>query len=140
MILIGTASWTDPTLIKSRKFYPPGAKTAEARLKFYASCFPIVEVDSSYYAMPSVTNAALWAERTPADFVFNIKAFRLLTQHQTEPKVLPANIQAALAGNSAGKVYYDDLTQELKDEVWRQWSLALEPLRAAGKLGAMLFQ
>jgi len=139
-ILVGTASWTDPTLIKSRKFYPPEAKSAEARLKFYASRFPLVEVDSSYYAMPSPTNAALWAERTPDRFVFNIKAFRLLTQHQTEPKVLPANVQAALPEGAKKKIYYDDLAPDLKDEIWRQWILALEPLQAAGKLGAMLFQ
>jgi uncharacterized protein YecE (DUF72 family) len=139
-ILVGTASWTDPTLIKSRKFYPPEAKSAEARLKFYASNFPLVEVDSTYYAMPSVNNATLWADRTPEQFVFNIKAFRLLTQHQTEPKVLPANVQAALGEAAKKKVYYDDLPAEVRNEVWREWTLALEPLRVAGKLGAMLFQ
>jgi uncharacterized protein YecE (DUF72 family) len=48
--LVGTASWTDPTLIKSDTFYPPSAKTAEDRLKFYAQQFNTVEVDSTYYA------------------------------------------------------------------------------------------
>jgi uncharacterized protein YecE (DUF72 family) len=76
-IRVGTASWTDPTLIKSKRFYPPGCTSAEARLRFYASQFPMVEVDSSYYAMPSGSNSVLWVERTPADFVINIKAFRL---------------------------------------------------------------
>jgi uncharacterized protein YecE (DUF72 family) len=51
-ILLGTASWTDKSLIDSGKFYPPTAKDAAARLKFYASEFPMVEVDSSYYAIP----------------------------------------------------------------------------------------
>ncbi len=49
-VRVGTASWTDPTLVKSGRFYPPGTSTAEARLRFYASQFPIVEVDSSYYS------------------------------------------------------------------------------------------
>ena len=59
-ILVGTASWTDPTLLKSRKFYPASAKSAEARLRYYAERYPIVEVDSSYYALPSERNAQLW--------------------------------------------------------------------------------
>ena len=80
---VGTGSWTDPTLIKSKRFYPPGCSSAEARLRFYASQFPIVEVDSSYYAMPNGSNSVLWVERTPASFTFNIKAFRLFTGHQT---------------------------------------------------------
>jgi uncharacterized protein YecE (DUF72 family) len=87
-ILVGTASWTDKTLIACKRFYPPEAKTAEARLRHYATQFAMVEVDSSYYAMPSPSNSKLWAERTPDDFVFNIKAFRLFTGHQTSPMVL----------------------------------------------------
>jgi len=46
-ILVGTASWTDKTLIDSKKFYPTGCTSAEARLRYYASLFPLVEVDSS---------------------------------------------------------------------------------------------
>ncbi|HEY5807133.1 MAG TPA: DUF72 domain-containing protein [Povalibacter sp.] len=138
-IRIGTASWTDATLLKSGKFYPRDVKTAEGRLRFYANEFPIVEVDSSYYAMPSVTNAALWAERTPAKFIFNMKMFRLFTHHQTEPKVLPPNVRAMLPQADA-QLYYNDLSDELRAEMWRQFELAIEPLRAAGKLGALLFQ
>lgn len=139
-ILIGTASWADPSLLKSRKFYPPTAATPEARLRHYASVFPIVEVDSSYYALPSGRNAEMWVERTPSHFVFNIKAFRLLTQHQTEPKVLPPNVKIALGPIESKHIYYDDLPADIKDEIWRQFDLALAPLRAAGKLGAVLFQ
>ncbi len=36
-ILIGTCSWTDPTLIESHRFYPDWARSAEARLQYYAS-------------------------------------------------------------------------------------------------------
>jgi uncharacterized protein YecE (DUF72 family) len=66
-ILVGTASWTDKTLIECGRFYPPTVKTPEARLKFYASQFPIVEVDSSYYAIPAEQTAKQWVERTPQD-------------------------------------------------------------------------
>src|SRR5918999_4632835 len=79
-VRIGTASWTDKTLIDSGKFYPDDAKKPEERLAFYAENFPVVEVDSTYYGLPSERNSELWAERTPDDFVFNVKAFSLLTQ------------------------------------------------------------
>src|SRR5215467_2289433 len=85
-IEVGTASWTDATLIKSGRFYPKGCTSAEARLRFYASQFSLVELDASYYALPSAANSALWVERTPSGFTFNVKAFRLFTGHQTEPK------------------------------------------------------
>ena len=87
-ILVGTASWTDPTLVKDGHFYPPEAKSAEARLRFYAEQFPIVEVDSTYYFPPSEKNAVLWIDRTPKDFTFNIKAYSLLTNHPTKRESL----------------------------------------------------
>ena len=64
-VRVGTASWTDKTLIACGRFYPRTATTAEARLRFYATQFPLVEVDSSYYALPTPDVAALWALRTP---------------------------------------------------------------------------
>ena len=140
-ILIGSASWTDKTLIDCGRFYPPQAKSAEARLRYYASQFPIVEVDSSYYGMPTPSNAQLWVERTPDDFVFNVKAFRLFTGHQTSPTVLHKDIRLALGGEAAPKVmYYRNTPPEIRDELWRRFSEALEPLRQAGKLGAVHFQ
>lgn len=51
-ILVGTASWTDKTLLDCGRFYPKDANTAEARLRYYSSLYPVVEVDSSYYAIP----------------------------------------------------------------------------------------
>ena len=90
-IRVGTCSWTDKTLIESKAFYPPSADSAEQRLRFYASRFPIVEVDSSYYVLPSERNSLLWVERTPDHFVFNIKAFGMLTQHPAEVRALPAS-------------------------------------------------
>lgn len=116
-VRVGTASWTDPTLIKSKLFYPPGCTSAEARLRFYASQFPIVEVDSSYYAMPSGSNSVLWAERTPPAFVFNIKAFRLFTGHQTDRAKLPKDIQAALPPSEKKNLYYNDTPGEILAEL-----------------------
>jgi len=140
-ILIGTASWADKSLVDSRLFYPKEVKSAEARLRYYATRFPLVEVDSSYYAMPAPQVAQLWAERTPETFVFDVKAFRIFTQHQTPAQVLPPDIRDALGALAEKKnVYYTDFPPELMAEMWRRFRLALEPLRQAGKLGAVLFQ
>jgi len=143
-ILVGTASWTDKSLIGCGRFYPREASSAEARLRYYASQFPMVEVDSSYYAMPSATNAQLWVERTPANFVFNVKAFRLFTGHQTSPTVLPKDIQIALAAVPAlaakKMLYYRQVPPEIREELWRRFLGALAPLQHAGKLKAVHFQ
>jgi uncharacterized protein YecE (DUF72 family) len=139
-ILAGSASWTDKTLIACGRFYPAACKSPEQRLRFYAQQFPMVEVDSSYYGMPTPQNAQLWAERTPEDFTFNIKAFRLFTGHQTQPIVLHKDIQQALGPEAPPTLYYADLPVEIRDELWRRFIEALAPLRAAGKLGAVHFQ
>ena len=139
-VLVGTASWTDKTLIACGRFYPPGAKTAEGRLRYYASQFPIVEVDSSYYAMPAPATAQLWAERTPEGFVMNVKAFRLFTGHQTEPQVLHKDLQLAMGGSLPPRFFYGDLPAELIDELWKRFRECLLPLQAAGRLGLVHFQ
>ena len=139
-VLVGTASWTDKTLIACGRFYPPGAKTAEGRLRYYASQFPIVEVDSSYYAMPAPATAQLWAERTPEGFVMNVKAFRLFTGHQTEPHVLHKDLQLAMGGSLPPRFFYRDLPSELLDELWKRFRECLLPLQAAGRLGLVHFQ
>ena len=142
-ILVGTASWSDKSLIDSGKFYPKDATSAEDRLRYYASQFPMVEVDSSYYAIPSPHTAQLWAERTPPGFVFNIKAFRALTGHQFQAKVLPKDVREAIGAGGdtgTGNLYYRDLPAELQKELWRRFFDAIEPLRLAGKLGAVHFQ
>jgi uncharacterized protein YecE (DUF72 family) len=138
-IRVGTSSWTDPTLIACGRFYPADVTTPEQRLRFYASRFPIVEVDSSYYAMPDPQVAHRWASRTPADFIFNIKAFRLFTGHQTPPAALPVDIRHAMNTNKP-MLYYRDVPGELRDELWRRFMIAVEPLRMTGKLGAIHFQ
>ena len=139
-VLVGTASWADKSLVDSGRFYPPAAKSAETRLRYYATHFPVVEVDSTYYALPSVRNAQLWAERTPKGFVFDVKAFRLLTGHHAQPAVLPPDLRKALGASENGNVYYRDLSEEIRRELWQRFRLAIEPLQIAGKLGAVLLQ
>jgi uncharacterized protein YecE (DUF72 family) len=138
-ILVGTASWTDKTLIESGHFYPREANTAEARLRYYASRFRLVEIDSTYYALPAEQTARLWAQRTPEGFVFNVKAFRLFTGHQAQAAALPADLRKAI-NESAKNLYFRDLSADLRSELWKRFRAGLEPLRREGKLGAVLLQ
>jgi len=138
-ILVGTSSWTDKTLIESGRFYPSTATTHEERLRFYASQFPIVEIDSSYYGIPSIDNAQRWVERTPPGFIFNIKTYRLFTRHQTPIVSMGRDIAKALSA-SKKNVYEKDLPEEITLELWRQFRAVLEILRDGGKLGAIHMQ
>jgi uncharacterized protein YecE (DUF72 family) len=141
-ILVGTSSWTDPTLVKEGNFYPPEAKTAEARLRFYAERFPLVEVDSTYYFPPSERNAVLWIERTPRGFTFNVKAYSLLTNHPTRRDSLYKDLRSELPKELEDKrnLYREHLPDQVVEEVWQRFHDALMPLHSAGKLGAVLFQ
>ena len=142
MVRCGVAGWIDRELIGSRKFYPPGVSSSEDRLQFYATQFPLVEVDSTYYGMPPRRNAELWVARTPSDFIFDVKSFALFTQHPTSPKALPPEIRDELPAGFAQRksLYLDQLPAAVVDSAWDAFRDALEPLRAAGKLGAVFFQ
>jgi uncharacterized protein YecE (DUF72 family) len=138
-IRVGTASWTDPTLIASG-WYPPEANTPAKRLGFYAGRFPLVEVDATYYALPSEQTATAWAARTPGGFTFNVKAFSLFTQHPTRVAALPADLRPAARQVGKDPVYLRQVDPAVADQAWDRFLAALEPLRAAGKLGAILLQ
>jgi uncharacterized protein YecE (DUF72 family) len=140
-VRIGTAGWTDPTLTKRGVFYPAGADSAEDRLRYYASRFSMVEVDSTYYALPVSAMAERWVERTPDGFVFDVKAHALMTGHPTDPRRLPAALREELGGSAgARRVYPGDLSDVVLDRVWEWFRDALRPLHEAGKMGAVLLQ
>ncbi|MGW4153865.1 DUF72 domain-containing protein [Micromonospora chersina] len=135
-IKVGTASWTDPTLLDSG-WYPATADTPEKRLSWYARQFPLVEVDATYYSPPAERTARLWVERTPPGFTFNVKAFSLLTGHPTRVSALYKDLRPETEKKN---VYPDDLPPQAYEEVWTRFLSALDPLVEAGKLGAILFQ
>jgi uncharacterized protein YecE (DUF72 family) len=135
-IKVGTASWTDKTLLASG-WYPDDARSAEERLAFYAEQFPVVEVDATYYSPPNERNSALWVERTKPGFTFNIKAFSLLTQHPTKVSAIYKELRPETA---KANVYLKDLEPAAVDEVWDRFLSALAPLAEADRLGALLFQ
>jgi uncharacterized protein YecE (DUF72 family) len=134
---VGTCSWTDPALVSSG-WYPPGARGAEGRLRHYAGRFPVVEADSTFYALPSERVAKLWAQRTPDGFVFDVKAFALLTGHSAVTSALPVPLRAAAEGRN--RMRKRDLTPDMVDELWRLFHEGIAPLRDTGRLGSVLFQ
>ncbi|WP_431977835.1 DUF72 domain-containing protein [Micromonospora haikouensis] len=135
-IKVGTASWTDRTLLDSG-WYPQTADDPEKRLSYYAKQFPLVEVDATYYSPPAERTARLWAERTPAGFTFNVKAFSLLTGHPTRVSALYKDLRP---DTDKRNVYPGDLPAQAYEEVWTRFLSALDPLVEAGRLGALLFQ
>ena len=141
-VRIGTAGWTDRTLTAPGVFYPPTVKTPEDRLRYYASRFSMVEADMGFYAIPDRAVTERWVERTPDDFVFNVKAHALMTGHATEIARLPQPIRDEIPASAAtgSRVYAKNLPVELRDEVWRLFRAAMEPLHGAKKLGAILLQ
>jgi uncharacterized protein YecE (DUF72 family) len=141
-IKVGTSSWTDPTLVRDTGFYPPGAGSAEERLRYYASIYPVVEVDSTFYAPPAKTTAEAWVERTPPGFRFEIKAFGLFTGHPVQPKALWPDLREAVLSEHAEKkrLYGSHLQPEALEEAWARFDHSLRPLHEADKLGAVVFQ
>ncbi len=140
-IKVGATSWTEKSLVDSG-WYPKGTHSPEGMLRYYASQFSITENDSMYYAIPPPDRAELWVERTPPWFTMNVKAFATLTQHYTDPKRLPPDIREALPEELLGeaRVYPKDLGDEILREIAARFRAAIDPLRASGKLGLVLFQ
>jgi uncharacterized protein YecE (DUF72 family) len=135
-IRVGTASWTDKTLLESG-WYPPSVNNPEKRLVHYAKHFPLVEVDATYYSPPAESTASLWAQRSPAGFLFNIKAFSMLTGHPTKVSSLYKDLRPETEKKN---IYPTDLEPAVYEQVWERFLSALTPLVEAKKLGAILFQ
>ena len=134
-VRIGTCSWADEAL--SKWFYPPKLPAKE-RLAWYSEHFDTVEVDSTFYRLPAESAVEGWARRTPEGFTMHVKAFGLMTRHPVKAEVVPEDLRAEMPVDERGRI--DRPPREVRAEVFRRFLAALEPLRAAGKLGGILFQ
>ncbi|HET7568566.1 MAG TPA: DUF72 domain-containing protein [Gaiellaceae bacterium] len=134
-VRIGTCSWADEAL--SKWFYPPKLPAKE-RLAWYAQVFDTVEVDSTFYRLPAESMVQGWADRTPDGFTMHVKAFGLMTRHPVKAETIPEDLRAEMPVDERGRV--DRPPRELRGQVFRLFLDALEPLRATGKLGGILFQ
>jgi uncharacterized protein YecE (DUF72 family) len=109
-VRIGVCSFADEGLLKH--WYPRGVSTPKARLAYYSERFDTVEVDSPFYHLPDPAVAARWAQRTPPEFVFHVKAH----------------------GSMTGHVEAD------RERAFAEFRASLEPLELSGKLRAILVQ
>jgi uncharacterized protein YecE (DUF72 family) len=109
-VRLGTCSFADEGLVKT--WYPRGVSTSQARLRYYAERFDTVEVDSPYYHLPDPAVTGRWAQRTPPEFTFHVKAHKTMTAHEGEPS----------------------------DEAFAAFRTSVEPLELSGKLEGILLQ
>ncbi|KAL6064810.1 DUF72 domain-containing protein [Balamuthia mandrillaris] len=145
---MGQCSWTDPYLIRCGRFYPTtGCSKPLDRLRFYATKFPCVEVDSSNYAIPPRERCQAWVQATPAGFIFHVKAFAMFTQRSAGFSALPPCIKERYRVESATQplaeeqvVEWNDLSASLQQQLWNVFNACLEPMHQAAKLGVVLFQ
>jgi uncharacterized protein YecE (DUF72 family) len=69
-IHIGTQGWNYDGWVGP--FYPPGTSKADM-LRLYSKIFDTVEIDSTFYAIPTENSVRGWAEKTPQEFLFAVK-------------------------------------------------------------------
>jgi uncharacterized protein YecE (DUF72 family) len=119
-------------------WYPPGVRSGEERLRYYAEHFDTVEANSTYYRLPEEPLVANWAERVPEGFVMHVKAFGMMTRHPVKADVLPPELREGAPVDDKGRI--DRPPRELRAEVFSRFHAALGPLRSAGKLGGILMQ
>jgi uncharacterized protein YecE (DUF72 family) len=108
-LLVGTSGYSYPDW--EGTLYPPGTPR-EAYLGVYAACFPVVELNFSYYTQPAARTLERMLQATPEGFLFSIKAHRSLTHEPGE-----------------------DLAAEV-----RRFREGIAPLSQSGRLAAVLFQ
>jgi uncharacterized protein YecE (DUF72 family) len=140
LIRIGACSWSERSLIESGSFYPGTVATPEERLRFYASRFDTVEVDSSYYAIPTGRMVRAWIERTPERFLFHVKAFGALTGHGIDPAELPVELRELLPAEKRNESGVHVSEPEALRGMAQAMVSSLLPLREARKLGFVVFQ
>jgi uncharacterized protein YecE (DUF72 family) len=133
-VVVGTSSWADPGFVA--EWYPPKLPAAE-QLPYYAEHFAAVEVNTTYYAIPSTTTVRRWAEVTPKDFTFDIKLHQALSRHSAQLDSLPKALRDRVDTTPRGRVRP---SPALDRELAKRYLKATEPLIDAGKLSSFLLQ
>ena len=111
VIYIGLAGWGDHDAL-----YPEGTRPKD-KLAEYSSHFPVVEVDTSFYAIQPVGNAERWVRATPKGFRFVVKAYQGMTKHKRK-----------------------ELPFQTSNEMFQAFKESLKPYQEGHKLAAVLFQ
>ncbi len=120
-IHIGTSGWH---YRHWRGRYYPQTLLAKKWLAFYARDFHCVEVNNSFYRLPSSKTITQWTELTPAGFVFAVKASRLMT-HMKKLKDCQEPLQQFLQAVTG----FGDKLGPILFQLPPRWHLNLERLR-----------
>lgn len=132
-VTVGLAGWGDHDSL-----YPAGT-LAGRKLALYSRQFALVEVDSSFYAIPSAETVQRWVAETPDDFSFVVKAFQTMTGHDREAG--RRALGKLLTGEAvpSGEALLE-LTEEQEEAMYSAFLAAFAPMIGAGRLKAFLFQ
>jgi len=137
---IGTSGWNYPSGAGTWNglFYPAtrsrkAGTDAFDELRFYAEHFDTVEVNNTFYGQPRAEVTQGWADRTPPGFEFSIKLY----QKFTHPKMFRERALKSAPGSTG--TLLDLLAQVTQTDI-DDFRRGIEPLAAAGKVGALLAQ
>lgn len=133
-IRVGTSSWADPGFVA--EWYPRGMPARE-RLGWYARRFELVELNSSFYAIPDPATVRRWAREVPPGFTFDVKVHRALSRHAAPLDSLPPDLREGAEATPRGRAV---LTPELEAALAERLVHAVSPLEEEGRLGAFLVQ
>ena len=138
----GTSSWADRSLVRHGGFYPRKTMTATQRLAFYAARLPLAEIATTFRFPPTPELAAQWAARTPDGFVFDVRAWSLLTGSPTLPDSLWSDLvpEVAPTARDRRRLYPAHLSADGLAECWARFRHSLTPLRDSGRLGVVIFR
>ncbi len=131
----GTCGWSQQQFAqwdlggKGRR--PSAADVKKHPLRLYASQWPAVEVNSSNYAIPTVSAVEGWCAqvntRGKHGFRLTFKAFSLFTHRHVDPKALPARVRGLLSGSQreARRVEWSEMGPGTLDSVWEAFNEVL---------------
>jgi uncharacterized protein YecE (DUF72 family) len=134
-VRIGTCGWSYPSGRGTWNgiFYPPAGRGRVDELRYYAEHFDTVEVNSTFYRPPRTETTRGWAARTPAGFQFSIKLFQAFTHPG-----MAAGREAKAAPDAGERA--DAAIPAVDQADVDRFRESLDPLAAAGKIGALLVQ
>jgi len=141
-ILVGAGSWSERTLVHESRWYPRRSMKAAERIAYYASRFPLVEIDATSRFPPTPELARQWAQRTPAGFTIDVQGWTLLTGGAALPDSLWEDLRDEVRPelHDRRRLYLGHLTPAGRSEAWARFRHALRPLAEAGRLGAVVMR
>lgn len=141
-VLVGTTSWSERTLVHETNWYPKRTMKAAERIAFYASRFPLVEIDATSRFPPTPDLCRQWVDRTPSGFTIDVQGWTLLAGGAALPDSLWEDLREERRPElrERDRLYLSHLSDTGRSEAWARFRHAVTPLRAAGRLGAVILR